>query len=125
MFDAHILYYAYDNVQGDDFGVGYLGNKEFWVHVMNGWQRNDGIKHRYTIEEWDDLDCEYDFRGCILAEIVPDDGNYIVSWSDGSHDFSVIIDSKWNISWEDSINGGKRIPAWVNKLKSQIKYSIS
>ena len=69
MFDAHILYYAYNNIDGDDFGVGYLNNKEQWVDRINSWNENDGNETRYTVEDWDELDCQLDFRGIELAEV--------------------------------------------------------
>lgn len=119
MFDAHIQYYAYDNTEEDDFGVGYLGNKEFWVHLINSWSRNANITKRWKVEQWDDIDQDF-FSGCILAEIEPDGKDYIVTWVDKTKDYVVRISGN-SLTWEPSSTKLASIPRWINRLKNQLK----
>jgi len=121
MFDAHIQYYSYNNLQGDDFGVGYLGNKEFWVHLMNGWNRNDDRKDRYHVADWDEFDCELDLRGCILAEVEPEDQEYLVTWLDNLGEYAVRIKQDGKLVWENEPEKVSSIPRWVNRLKNQLR----
>ena len=121
MFDAHILYYAYNNIDGDDFGVGYLNNKEQWVDRVNSWNENDGNKTRYTIEDWDDLDCQLDFRGIELAEVEPNGDNYLVTWFDKDNENCLEIDPKGEIVWQNNSTKSLSIPRWVKRLKNTMK----
>lgn len=130
MFDAHIQYYAYNNTKHDDFGVGYIGNKEFWVGIINRWNRNDNLAtKKVTLEDWDELDCETDFRGCQLAEITPDEDGYTVYvvYGEGaeatdetyriSKDYKIIFDE----NLKDANGKSPSVPRWVSKLKNQLR----
>lgn len=133
MFDAHILYYAYNNTEGDEFGVGYLGNKEFWVHLINGWNRNDNNKHRVKVEDWDELEPLSDLRGCELAEVEPDDDGYLITWianpqspAPNMVEEQIRVNSDWSMEWVHglkSVETGKApsIPRWANRLKNQLR----
>lgn len=119
MFDAHIQYFCYNNLEGDDFEVGHLGNKESWVHLMNTWNRNDNIKTRYTVEEWDELTSD-DLRGCVLAEVVPDDQDFVVTWYDELTESSAIIKRDGKIIRENSDLQTTSVPHWLSRLKKQL-----
>lgn len=122
MFDAHILFYAYNNLEDDDFGVGYLGNKQEWVERINRWNRNDNIDTEYTIEEWDELDCESDFRGCQLAEIEPDEnGGYIVTYVDKNDEIVLHFDKSWKIVEDSLTQKVPSVPKWTARLKNTMK----
>lgn len=119
MFDANIQLYAYNNTEGDDFGVGYLGNKEFWVGLVNRWNKEDGKKARYTAETFDSIDAD-DFRGCVLAEVEPDHEGYVVTWYSGDTEY--IIDIKGSeFVWEQNDSGSVSVPQWVRRLKNQLR----
>jgi hypothetical protein len=120
-FDAHIQYFSYNNVQGDDFAVGYLDNKDGWVERINRWQANDGFDTRFTIQEWDELEQD-DFRGLELAEVEPDEnGGFNVAWTDGKADYSLNIDSKSEISFIGENEKPASVPRWFKKLAKTIK----
>jgi hypothetical protein len=121
MFDANIQYYCYKNEADDDFGVGYLGNKEFWTDLINIWQRNDGNKHRYIVEEFEELSPIADMRGCLLAEIVPDGKDFVVSWVDEDNEFSLKIKHGNETVWENNPKENVSIPRWINRLKNQLR----
>lgn len=121
MFDAHIEYFCYNNVEGDEFQVGHLGNKDNWVSLMNGWNRNDGRKQKYTIEDWDDLDQDEDLRGCQLAEVIADEKDYVVSWATEEGINVIRISHKNGIVWEENNTGADSVPRWVNRLKNTIR----
>lgn len=121
MFEAHIKYYAYNNIEGDDFGVGRLGNKEFWVRQMNAWNESDGRKDRFLVENWDEFDVDQDMRGCQLAEVAPDDGDNLVTWSDKNKDNTVRISKKGEITWEENQSKLVTVPRWVNRLKTTLR----
>lgn len=123
MFDAHIRYYAYDNLEGDEFGVGYLGNKEWWIDIINRWNKNEGDKNVFTIEDWDELDVTHDFRGIQIAEVVPDGDDLIVTYSKNDVDDSVRINKKHEVSWEENNTGSTIIPRWISRLKTTIRES--
>lgn len=121
VFEAHILYYAYDNVDGDDFGVGYIGNLEDWVERVNRWGRQDGTRHDFTVESWDEVTTD-NLRGCLLAEAEPDGEDYIVS----------INEAVYRIKSDNTVENtpqlfdtktGKPVPVprWVTRLKNAIK----
>lgn len=121
MFDAHILFYCYDNEQGDEFAVGTIGNKEDWCYRMNTWNRNDGVNHKYTVEEWDELEINSDLRGSVLAEVIPEDNEYVVNWVGEDNENSVRIKADKTIVWETNNTGKDSIPRWVNSLKKRLK----
>lgn len=121
MFDAHIQYYAYNNKESDDFGVGYIGNKEEWIGRINRWNKNDKLATRVTAEDWDDLDCSTDLRGIQLAEVEPVDDSYKVSWDDGDNENSMIIDKNGAISWDNNPQNISSVPRWVTRLKNQLR----
>lgn len=120
MFDAHIQYYAYNNLEGDDFGVGYLGNKEDWVRRVNAWGRNEGSKQNWTAEEWEDIDTEA-FMGVQLAEVEPDQADLLVTWCEKSQDNVVRITKKHEVIWEENATKSPLVPRWVNRLQKMIK----
>lgn len=120
MFDSHIRFFAYDNVEGDDFGVGYLGNKEWWVSIINRWNLNDGNELQYTPEEWEDLSID-DFRGLKIAEVVPDGDGYLVTWTDGTNDNVIEIDKNSKYNWVENNTQSTSVPRWVSRLKNMIK----
>lgn len=121
MFDAHILYYSYGNVEGDDFCIGLFGNKAFWVDMMNRWNRNDGIKTVYAAEDWEELDCGTDLRGCQLAEIERDHEDILVSWADNGEENSMRISAKNAITWENNPQNKTSVPRWVSRLKATMR----
>lgn len=121
MFDAHILYYSYNNAEGDDFCIGLFGNKQFWVDIMNRWNRNDGIKNKYTLEDWDDLDVKTDLRGCQLAEIEPDDKDILVRWVERGQENVMRITPKNVITWENNPQNKTSVPRWISRLKSVMR----
>jgi hypothetical protein len=117
MFDTHIQYFCYNNTEGDEFGVGHLGNKEFWLHLINSWNRNDGRKERVHLDDWDELDYSYDLRGCVLAEVVPDDQEYTVFWLDDQENENMVrITHDNKLVWENEPDKSSSIPRWVNRL---------
>jgi len=118
MFDAHILYYSYGNIEGDDFCIGLFGNKAFWADIVNRWNRNDGIKSSYTVESFDELDCEGELRGCQLAEIERDDKDILVRWDDRGEENAMRITSKNVITWENNPQNKTSVPRWISRLKS-------
>jgi hypothetical protein len=120
MFDSNILYYSYNNVEGDDFAVGYLGNKEYWVHLMNSWNRNDGRKDRYHPEDFDEFDTIFDLRGCVLAEIVPDHEDYVIFWANDTEEYEIRMDKDGKFSWESG-DTLPAVPRWVSSLKNRLK----
>lgn len=121
MFDGHIQYYAYNNLEGDDFGVGYLGNKEFWVGMVNRWAKEDGKQIKYTNEMFDEIRTE-DFRGCLLAEVEYDNlGTYNVVWFDDDNENAIQINGKWEILWTNNPQSISSIPRWATRLKNILK----
>jgi len=120
MFVSHIQYYAYDNTEGDEFGVGYLGSKEYWIQLINHWNRNDGIKTRYTAEQWEDVLPDH-YRGCVLAEVEPSSEDYLVTWTNKGKDYVVRIGSNNKLTWDSNETKLPSIPRWINRLKNQLR----
>lgn len=120
MFETNILYYAYDNEDGDDFGVGYLDNKEAWVSRVNSWGRQDGARHDFTAESWDKVH-QTNLRGCELAKVTPDNDGYLVTWADGDSENSMRINKKSEVSWVTNPKKVASVPRWVTRLKSAIR----
>tara|TARA_B100001250_G_C19462466_1_gene640838 strand:+ start:88 stop:477 length:390 start_codon:yes stop_codon:yes gene_type:complete len=121
MFEAHIQYYAYNNIDDDDFGVGYLGNKQDWVERINRWNWNDGFDERFTVEDWDDLDCQHDFRGCELAEIEPDSDAMLVTWQKSNHSFVIKIEKNGDMKWLENPRSLTTFPRWINRMKTMLR----
>ncbi len=117
MFDAHILYYSYGNIEGDDFCIGLFGNKDFWVGMVNRWNQNENIKAKHTVKDWDDLD----LRGCQLAKIEPDDKDILVRWSDRNEENAMRITNKNVITWENNPHNKTTTPRWISRLKSVMR----
>jgi len=120
MFDANILYYAYDNLDGDDFGVGYLSNKEAWIERVNSWGRNNGTRSDFTIDDFEELDAT-DLQGVLLAEVEPIDSDHLVTWVVGEDEFSVQIDKKGDIIWKNNSTKTTSVPRWLSRLKRTLK----
>ena len=115
-------YYAYNNIDDDDFGVGWIGTKKDWVERVNRFNRNDGMSSSATVKGWDELDCKKDFRGIELAVVEPDGlGSYIVRWSDKKGDKTAIIDNSWKIAWASNKDQTATVPRWINRLKNTLK----
>lgn len=122
MFDAHLLYFAYNNIEGDEFGVGMIGNKEDWVRRINRWAVEDGNVGAFTVEDWDDLDFQNDFRGVELAEVEPVDVGWLVTWLNDRGDENVVeITHKFAISWKINPNKSDSIPQWLKRLKNTLR----
>ncbi len=121
MFDAHIQYYAYNNVDDDDFGVGYLGNKKDWVERINRWNRNDGRDETVVVEEWDDLDCKLDFRGIQLAEIEPNGDGVLVTWATKNRSYTISVAKNGDVAWVQNPNNAPSVPRWVNRMKTMLR----
>jgi hypothetical protein len=120
VFDTNILYYAYDNTDGDDFGVGYLDNKQTWVERVNTWGRQDGARHDFKLDDFHELDYG-NLRGCKLAEVVPDEQTFLVTWLVDKNENSIRIDHKGDFIWENNPSKSSSIPKWVHRLKRTIK----
>lgn len=120
MFDAHLQYFAYNNLDGDDFGVGYIGNKEDWIRRVNSWQANDGFDTRFTQEDFDDLDV-YDLRGILLAEVEPVDTGWFVTWATEKGDNVAEISKDYQISWKINNLKSDTIPHWLKRLKNTLR----
>jgi hypothetical protein len=120
-FDNHILYYSYGNVQGDDFCIGLFGNKEFWSDIVNRWNRNDGIKTKFTAEDFEDFTCEDELRGCQLAELEPEDKDYLVRWFEKDEENVMRISPKTGITWEENPQEKTSVPRWITRLKTAMK----
>lgn len=121
-FDAHIQYFAYNNLEGDDFAVGYLSTKEDWIERVNAWNRNDGAENRYSAEDWEELDQEQDLRGVCLAEVEPVDAGWFVTWVNDNGDENVVeITHKYEVSWKINPNKSDSIPQWLKRLKNTIR----
>ena len=121
MFEAHIMYYSYNNTQGDEFAVGYLNNKEDWIERINRWQSNDGFTTRFTAEQFEELEID-DLRGCELAEVEPNEnGGHIVRWSDGKADYSLNLDKKGEVSFIGEDEKPTSVPRWIKRLAKALK----
>jgi hypothetical protein len=132
MSDTNIQYYCYNNKQGDDFGVGYIGNKEFWVGIINRWNKNErsfpGFKGKITSGNWEELKCNTDFRGCELAKIVPsEEGSvkYKIYWNDGRAENSAVVAKDGTVSWENNPQNNPSVPRWISNLKKQLRSNNS
>ncbi len=121
MFDAHILYYSYDNIEGDEYCIGLFGNKQFWINLINRWEISDGKKIKHTIEEWDELDTRKEFRGCQLAELEPDGKDYLVRWVEQDKENEMRISPKTGITWENNPQNKTSVPRWITRLKTAMK----
>jgi hypothetical protein len=108
-------------MEGDDFCIGLFGNKEFWVDIMNRWNRNDGIKEKYTVEDWDELDVKKDLRGCELAELEPDGKDTLVRWIEKDEENVMRISPKTGITWEENPQEKTSVPRWITRLKTAMK----
>lgn len=121
MFDAHIQYYSYGNIEGDDYMIGLFGNKEFWIDLINRWKLQDGNKDKYTLEDWDELECATDFRGIQLAAIEPDGKDILVHWADGDDENTMRISDKNVITWENNPQNKTSTPRWITRLKNAMR----
>ena len=120
-FDAQIKYFSYTNEQGDDFAVGYLDNKEGWIERINRWQANDGFAHRFTTEDFEELESD-DLRGAVLAVVEPVDAGWFVTWVDDKENEQMVeISHKYEISWKINNNKSDAIPQWLKRLKNTIR----
>lgn len=113
-------YYAYDNIEGDDFGVGYAGNKEDWIRRINQWNRNEKVNQVRTVDEWEELTIK-DFRGMQIAEVVSENGDRIVTWAKDNKESSVKINKKDEVSWLENNTRSTSVPRWMNRLKKTVK----
>ncbi len=118
---SNILYYSYGNVEGDDYCIGLFGDKQSWINRINGWKVQDGLKVKHTVEEWGELDLNTDFRGCQLAELGPDDKDYLVRWVEKDEENVMRISLKTGITWEENPQQKTSVPKWVSRLKSAMK----
>lgn len=114
-FYSNILYYSYDNEQGDSFGTDRLYDRAGWIEQLNDWQEVDEAEHRYNIYEWEELD-SFDFRGAMLAEVEANDDGWSVSWGEES---SAFINSKGDISFENGIRDLQSIK-WIYNLQKEL-----
>lgn len=119
-FDANILYYAYHNEDGDDFGVGYLSNKKQWIERVNSWQENDGFETRFAVEDFEELEHD-DLRGISLAVVEPMGKEYLITWVVGDDENCLRISEDWDISWHNNAQKLKSIPQWSKRLKNLLK----
>lgn len=120
MFDANIMFYAYDNAEGDDFGVGYLGNKQWWTDIVNRWGKQDGKRHDFKLDDFHDIPAD-SLRSCQLAEVVRDEQTFLVTWFIGQARNSVRMNHKGEFSWENNPTKNPSVPRWINRLKRAIK----
>lgn len=119
-FDAHIKYFSYNNVEGDDFAVGYLSTKQEWIDRINQWQSNDGFATRFTVEDFEELEID-DLRGVMLAVVEPIGDDHLVSWFDNEDESSIIITAKNEFVWEQNQRNSTAIPQWLKRLKNTIR----
>lgn len=119
-FDANYKYYAYDNYEGDDFGVGYLSTKAEWIDRINTWQANDGFDHRFTVEDFEELELD-DLRGILLADVEPIDKDYLVTWAVYDDEFSILITAKNEFIWQQNPKKSDAIPQWLKRLKNTVR----
>lgn len=122
-FDAHIRYYAYNNTDGDEFGVGMLGSKEDWVGRINRWAQEDGNEGEFNVQDWEELDFQNDFRGVLLAEVEPIDKDYLVTWVAYEDEFAVRITQKGDFIWEQNPKKLTTIPRWLKRCKTTLNFN--
>lgn len=118
-FDAHIRYYAYNNVDGDEFGVGMIGSKADWVERVNRWAQEDGKQGDFTVEDFEDLELS-DLRGIQLSEIEPIDKDFLATWVVGDDEFSVRITQKSEFLWQQNPKKLASVPRWLKRLKTTL-----
>jgi len=114
------MYFAYDNLEGDEFGVGYLSTKTDWVDRTNSWGRQDGNRHDFTEKSWDSI-YPTNLRGCVLAKVESDNSAFLVTWKADNKENTVRISNKGEFSWENNSAKSSSIPRWMNRLKKAIK----